>query len=92
MSGKVPSAVAAEVEVGRCASCDPDASAARIDERGRNANHQQAKRVGQSRSSLRGHIDSMVPCVVSRTRGLSEVAAPAMVPDSYREAAFVHQT
>lgn len=92
MSGTVPSAAAVGVEVGRCASCDPDASAARIDERGRNANQQQAKRVGWLRSSLRGHIDSMVPCVALRTRGLSEVAGPATVPDSYLEAAFVHQT
>lgn len=92
VSGKVPLAVAAEAEVGRCASCDPDALAARTDERGRNAYHQQAKRVGQLRSLLRGQIDSKVPCVALRTRALWGVAGPAMVPGSYLEAAFVHPT
>lgn len=91
VSGKAPLVAAAEAEV-ECASCDPDALAARTDERGRDAYHQQPKRVGQSRNSLRGQIGSKVPCVALRTRARWGVAGPAMVPGLYLEAAFVHRT
>lgn len=92
VSGRVLLAAAAEVGEGRCASCDPDALVARIDEPGRNAEHRQAKRVGQSRNSLGDRIDSTAPCVASRTTARSVVVDPATVPGSYLVAAFVHQT
>lgn len=91
VSVKVPLA-AAVAAAGRCALGDPDASAARIDERGPHACHQQALTVGQLTSSSYGQTEPTALYAAWMTRAQLEVAGPVMVPDWYLEVASVHQT